>query len=47
MSSGIHRVLRGDRLTSEPGRKLKIIGKGYDSHDAAEQALKGSAHCTT
>ena len=26
---------------------LKIIGKGYDSREAAEQALKGQPHCTT
>ena len=30
-----------------PASHLKIIGKGYDSHEAAEQALKGQAHCTT
>ena len=30
-----------------PASNLKIIGKGYDSRDAAEQALKGQAHCTT
>jgi hypothetical protein len=30
-----------------PASNLKIIGKGYDTRDAAEQALKGQAHCTT
>ncbi len=30
-----------------PASNLKIIGKGYPSHEAAEQALKGQAHCTT
>jgi hypothetical protein len=30
-----------------PGSHLKIIGKGYDTRSAAEQALKGQAHCTT
>ena len=30
-----------------PASHLKIIGKGYDSREAAEQALKGQAHCTT
>ncbi len=30
-----------------PASNLKIIGKGYDSHDAAEQALKSQPHCTT
>ena len=30
-----------------PASNLRIIGKGYDSRDAAEQALKGRAHCTT
>jgi hypothetical protein len=30
-----------------PASNLKIIGKGYDSREAAEQALKGQAHCTT
>ena len=29
-----------------PASNLKIIGKGYDTRDAAEQALKGQAHCT-
>ena len=30
-----------------PASNLRIIGKGYDSRDAAEQALKGQAHCMT
>jgi hypothetical protein len=30
-----------------PASHLKIIGKGYDTREAAEQALKGQAHCTT
>lgn len=30
-----------------PASNLKIIGNGYDSREAAEQALKGQAHCTT
>jgi hypothetical protein len=29
-----------------PASHLKIIGKGYDTRSAAEQALKGQAHCT-
>jgi hypothetical protein len=30
-----------------PASNLKIIGKGYDTRDAAEQALKGQAPCAT
>ena len=29
-----------------PASNLKIIGKGYDTREAAEQALKGQAHYT-
>lgn len=30
-----------------PASNLKVIGKSYDSHDAAEQALKSQPQCTT
>jgi hypothetical protein len=30
-----------------PASHLKIVGKPYDTHDAAEQALKSQPHCTT
>jgi hypothetical protein len=38
-------------LDARPSKipSLKVIGnpKGYDSRDAAEQALKSQSHCTT